>query len=126
MAVFSTNLVIYKHTDFEQTFLLEDSQSNSAKDLTGFSGTCKMQRTLNLGSLTGFTVTFVNRLNGKVRISLTNTQTANIEDGKYFYELMLTDPNNVTERVIEGIVIVKHPVTYPSDPPLTPFVPQVP
>ena len=126
MAVFSTNLLIYKHTDFEQTFILEDSQSNSAKDLTDFTGTCKMQRTLNLGSLTEFNLAFTNRALGKVRISLTSTQTANIADGKYFYELMLTDPNSVVERVIEGIVIVKHPVTYPSDPPLTPFDPQVP
>ena len=85
-----------------------------------------MQRTLNLGSLTAFTVTFVNRLNGKVRISLTSTQTANIADGKYFYELMLTDPNNVVERVIEGVVIVKHPVTWDSPNPLTPFDAQVP
>jgi len=126
MAVFSTNLVIYKFTDFEQTFLLEDSQSNSAKNLTGFTGTCKMQRTLNLGELTAFNFAFTNRELGKVRISLTNTQTANIADGKYFYELMLTDPNGVVERVIEGVVIVKHPVTYPSEAPLTPFVPQVP
>ena len=126
MAVFSTNLLIYKHTDFEQTFILEDSQSNSAKDLTGFTGTCKMQRTLNLGSLTAFNLAFTNRTLGKVRISLTSTQTANIADGKYFYEFMLTDPNGVVERVIEGIVIVKHPVTYPSEAPLTPFVPQVP
>ena len=126
MAVFSTNLLIYKHTDFEQTFILEDSQSNSAKDLTGFTGTCRMQRTLNLGELTALTVSFTNRALGKVRISLTNTQTALIEEGKYFYELMLTDPDSVVERVIEGVVIVKHPVTYPSDPPLTPFVPQVP
>ena len=126
MAVFSTNLIIYKHTDFEQTFVLEDGQSNSAKDLTGFTGTCKMQRTLNLGSLTSFSLSFTNRSLGKVRISLTNTQTANIEDGKYFYELMLTDPDGIVERVIEGVVIVKQPVTYPSDPPLTPFVPQVP
>jgi len=126
MAVFSTNLVIYKFTDFEQTFVLEDSRSNSEKNLTGFSATCKMQRTLNLGSLTEFTISFPDRLEGKVSISLNDTQTALIEEGKYFYELMLTDPNDVTERVIEGIVIVKHPVTYPSDPPLTPFVPQVP
>ena len=126
MAVFSTNLVIYKFTDFEQTFLLEDSQSNSAKDLTGFTGTCKMQRTLNLGELTAFNFSFTNRALGKVRISLTNTQTANIADGKYFYELMLTDPDGVVERVIEGVVLVKHPVTYTSYPPLTPFVPQVP
>ena len=126
MAVFSTNLIIYKHTDFEQTFILEDSQSNSAKDLTGFTGSCKMQRTLNLGGLTAFNLAFTNRSLGKVRITLTSTQTANIEDGKYFYELMLTDPNGVTERVIEGVVIVKHPVTYPSEAPITPFVPQVP
>ena len=126
MAVFSTNLVIYKFTDFEQTFLLEDSQSNSAKDLTGFTGTCKMQRTLNLGELTAFNLSFTNRELGKVRISLTNTQTANIADGKYFYELMLTDPNDVVERVIEGIVIVKHPVTWDSPNPLTPFDAQVP
>ena len=126
MAVFSTNLLIYKHTDFEQTFVLEDSQSNSAKDLTGFTGSCKMQRTLNLGDLTAFNLAFTNRELGKVRISLTSAQTANIADGKYFYELMLTDPNGVVERVIEGVVIVKHPVTYPSEAPLTPFVPQVP
>ena len=126
MAVFSTNLLIYIHTDFEQTFLLEDSQANSAKDLTGFTGTCRMQRTLNLGSLTAFTVTFTNRTLGKVRISLTNTQTALIAEGKYFYELVLTDSNDISERVIEGVVIVKHPVTWPSPPPLNPFDPQIP
>ena len=126
MAVFSTNLIIYKHTDFEQTFVLEDGQSNSAKDLTGFTGSCKMQRTLNLGGLTAFNLAFTNRTLGKVRISLTSTQTANIADGKYFYELMLTDPNGVVERVIEGVVIVKHPVTWDSPNPLTPFDAQVP
>ena len=126
MAVFRTNLIIYKHTDFEQTFVLEDSQTNSFKDLTDFTGTCRMQRTLNLGSLTAFNLTFTNRIRGKIRISLTDDQTAVIEEGKYFYELMLTDPNDVTERVIEGVVIVIHPVTWPSPPPLTPFDAQVP
>ena len=126
MAVFSTNLIIYKHTDFEQTFVLEDSQTNSFKDLTDFTGTCKMQRTLNLGSLTEFNLSFTNRTGGKVRIGLTAAQTANVSPGKYFYELMLTDSNDVVERVIEGIVIVKQPVTWPSPPPETPFDEQVP
>ena len=126
MATFSTNLVIYTHTDFEQTFLLEDNLSNSAKDLTGFTGSCKMQRTLNLGSLTAFNLSFPNRTGGKVRIGLTAAQTANVELGKQFYELMLTDPDGNVERVIEGIVIVKQPVTWPSPTPETPFDPQVP
>ncbi len=85
-----------------------------------------MQRTLNLGSLTAFNLSFTNRALGKLRISLSNAQTANIEEGKYFYELMLTDSGGVVERVIEGQVIVKHPVTWDSPPPLTPFDPQVP
>ena len=126
MAVFRTNLVIYKYTDFEQTFMLEDSSTNSAKDLTGFTATCRMQRTLNLGSLTAFTVSFTNRTQGKIRITLTDDQTAQIADGKYFYELVLTDPSGIVERVIEGVVIVKHPVTWPSPPPLNPFDPQIP
>ena len=126
MATFSTNLVIYTHTDFEQTFLLEDNRSNSAKDLTGFTATCKMQRTLNLGSLTQFNLSFPNRLGGKVRIGLTAAQTANVPPGKYFYELMLTDPDGKVEKVIEGIAIVKQPVTWPSPPPENPFDEQVP
>ena len=126
MAVFSTNLVIYKYTDFEQTFMLEDSSTNSAKDLTGFTATCRMQRTLNLGRITAFTVSFTNRTQGKIRITLTDDQTAQIADGKYFYELVLTDPSGIVERVIEGVVIVKHPVTWPSPPPLNPFDPQIP
>ena len=126
MAVFSTNLVIYKYTDFEQTFMLEDSSTNSAKDLTGFTATCRMQRTLNLGSLTAFTVSFTNRTQGKIRITLTDAQTAEIADGKYFYELVLCDPRGIVECVIEGVVIVKHPVTWPSPPPLNPFDPQIP
>ena len=129
MAVFSTNLIVYTHTDFEQTFLLEDNQSNSAKDLTGFTGTCRMQRTLNLGSLTAFTLSFTNRKLGKVRISLTAAETALLQvtpHGKQFYELMLTDPDGNVERVIEGIVIVKQPVTWPSPPPENPFDEQVP
>ena len=126
MAVFSTNLLIYKHTDFEQTFVLEDGLSNSAKNLTDFTGTCRMQRTLNLGSLTAFNLSFTNRALGKLRISLTNAHTANIEEGKYFYELMLTDPSGIVERVIEGVVIVKHHVTWPSPQPLNPFDPQIP
>jgi len=128
MAVFSTNLVVYTHTDFEQTFLLEDNQSNSAKDLTGFTGTAKFKRQFenNRHNLRAFNISFPNRIGGKVRIGLTASQSALVPPGKYFYEILLNDGNDVIERVIEGTVIVKQPVTWPSPPPENPFVPQVP
>ena len=127
MAVFSTNLVVYTHTDFEQTFLLEDSRSNSAKDLTGFSGTARFKRQFeDNADPRSFNVSFPNRTGGKVRIGLGHTQTALIKPGKYFYEILLKDGSNFIERVVEGTVIVKQPVTWPSPTPFNPFVPQVP
>tara|TARA_B100001989_G_scaffold186905_1_gene136396 strand:- start:13 stop:396 length:384 start_codon:yes stop_codon:yes gene_type:complete len=127
MAVFSTNLIVYTHTDFEQTFLLENDQSNSAKDLTGYTGTARFKRqTQDLSDPKAFNVTFPNRTLGKVRIGLTATQSAAIKPGKYFYEILLNDGNDKIERVVEGIVIVKQPVTWPSPTPENPFESQVP
>ena len=127
MAVFSTNLVVYTHTDFEQTFLLEDNQSNSAKDLTGFTGTARFKRQIqDLSDPTAFNLSFPNRSLGKIRITLTDDQSALIKPGKYFYEILLKDSNDNVERVVEGIVIVKQPVTWPSPTPQNPFEPQVP
>ena len=128
MAVFSTNLIIYTHTDFEQTFLLEDSQSNSAKDLTGFTGTARFKRQIQQNTMKSqaFNLSFPNRPLGKVRLGLTATQSAAIKPGKYFYEVILNDGNDVLEKVVEGTMIVKQPVTWPSPPPENPFEPQVP
>ena len=127
MAVFSTNLIVYTHTDFEQTFLLEDNQSNSAKDLTGFTGTARFKKQIqDLSDPTAFNLSFPNRTLGKIRIGLTATQSALVPPGKYFYEILLKDSNDIIERVVEGTVIVKQPVTWPSPPPENPFEPQVP
>ena len=127
MAVFSTNLIIYTHTDFEQTFLLEDDRSNSAKDLTGFTGTARFKRQIqDLSDPTAFNISFPNRALGKVRISLTDDQSALIKPGKYFYEILLKDSDDKVERVVEGIVIVKQPVTWPSPAPLNPWDGMIP
>ena len=127
MAVFSTNLIVYTHTDFEQTFLLEDNQSNSAKNLTGFTGTARFKNQFESNTIPkSFNLSFPNRKLGKVRIGLTATQSALIDPGKYFYEILLKDSNDIVERVVEGTVIVKQPVTWPSPAPENPFEPQVP
>ena len=127
MAVFSTNLIVYTHTDFEQTFLLEDNQANTAKDLTGFTGTARFKRQIqDLSDPTAFNISFPNRTLGKVRIGLNATQSAAVKPGKYFYEILLKDSNDVVERVVEGTVIVKQPVTWPSPAPLNPWDGMIP
>ena len=112
MAVFNTNLLIHTGTDFEQTFVLEDDRTNSAKDLTGYTGVAKFKQYPNAYS-TGdgaFDFGFTNRTLGKIRISMADTATAKLEPGKFFYDVLLNDGSTV-ESVIEGQLIVKKAVT---------------
>ena len=114
MAVFNTNLLIHTGTDFEQTFVLEDDRTNSAKDLTGYTGVAKFKQYPNAYSTSDstFDFAFTNRGLGKIRIAMTDTVTAKLEAGKYFYDVLLNDGSSV-ESVIEGQLIVKRSVTRP-------------
>ena len=113
MAVtYVANLVIYTGTDFDQTFVLEDAQSNSVKDLTGFSGCAQMKRYESSLKTADFTVAFANdRKTGRVSLSLLATDTASLKPGKYFYDLLLNSPTGTTTRAVEGTVLVKKAVT---------------
>ena len=58
---------------------------------------------------------------------LSSEQAATIEEANYVMTEMDAETiQGIVERVIEGVVIVKHPVTWPSPPPLNPFDPQIP
>ena len=93
----------------------------------GFTGTARFKKQIQDNSNpTAFNISFPNRKLGKVRIGLTATQSALVKPGKYFYEILLNDGNDFIERVVEGTVIVKQPVTWPSPPPENPFDEQVP
>ena len=113
MAVtYVSNLVLYTGTDFEQTFVLEDADSNSPKDLTGYSGCAQMKRYESSSKTADFTVSFANdRETGRVTISLVAADTLNLKAGKYFYDLLLNSPTSSTTRAVEGTILVKKSVT---------------
>ena len=107
-----SNLVIYTGTDFDQTFVLEDAQSNSIKDLTGFNACAQMKRYESSLKTADFTVAFANdRTTGRVTISLLAADTAKLKPGKYFYDLLLNNPTGTTTRAVEGTVLVKKAIT---------------
>ena len=110
MAVFSNNLTIHTGTDFEQTCVLEDGNTNSALNLTGYSGCAKIKKYQSSTTAASFSLAFTNRTGGKVRISMAADTTINLKAGKYFYDVLLNSGSNI-ERVIEGEVLVKRSVT---------------
>lgn len=113
MAVtYVSNLVIYTGTDFEQTFVFEDSQTNSAIDLTNYNGCAQMKRYESSLKTADFTVSFGNNpTTGRVTISMLSTVTSGLKAGKYFYDVLLNSPAGTTTRAVEGTVLVKKAVT---------------
>lgn len=110
--VYTSNLIIHTNTDFEQTFVFEDTTTNSSLNLAGYSGCSQLKRYESSSKTADFTVTFSNdRTTGKVTLSMGSTTTAAIKAGKYFYDVLLNSPQGVTTRVVEGTVLVKQSVT---------------
>jgi hypothetical protein len=99
------NLVIPQGADYTNLFLLEDS-NNSPINMSGYSGICHIKKHPTSRTKVGLGVSFPAPPVGQVRISLGSTITSTMKPGKYVYDLLLTDGNNVKTRVVEGIVTV--------------------
>lgn len=111
MAVYVSNIVVNTGVDFNQVFTLEDGQSNSALNLTNFSVKAQMRKHPAATGVTTFTSSIFNATAGQITIGLSTTSTASLKEGRYVYDVVLTDTSNVMSRVIEGSVLVKKGVT---------------
>ena len=86
-----SNLFIDQDADFTTTVTINDS-NGSALDLTSYTALAMIRKTYQSTSATTFTSTFASdRTTGQITISLTDTQTAALESGRYVYDLVITD-----------------------------------
>jgi hypothetical protein len=109
---YTSDLVIYTGTDFGQTFELENNQTNSTLDLTGYSGCAQLKRYESSSKAANFVVSFSNdTTDGRVLVALAATVSAEIKPGKYFYDLLLRNAAGTITRVVEGTALVKKSVT---------------
>ena len=101
-----SNLFINQDTDFSTTVTVNDS-SGSALNLTSYTALAMIRKTYQSTTATTFTSTFAaDRTTGQITISLTYAQTALLEDGRYVYDLVVTDNSGIKTRVVEGIATV--------------------
>jgi hypothetical protein len=111
MAVYVVNLVIDQGSDFNQSFNLESSVTNAALNLTGYTGSAQVRKHASSSKFYDFTVSFTDRGNGTVKLSMTDTITSRIKPGRYIYDIILTDTSGLKERVVEGSVLVREGAT---------------
>jgi len=111
MAVYVVNLVIDQGSDFNQSFNLESSVTNAALNLTGYTGSAQIRKHASSKKSYDFTVSFPDRANGVVKLTLTDTITSRIKPGRYIYDIILTDTSGLKERVVEGSVLTREGAT---------------
>ena len=68
--------------------------SNSAFNLTGYSGSGQMRKSTSIGSTTiaagTFTVGITSALDGTLQISMGSTDTRNLAEGRYMYDVLVS------------------------------------
>jgi len=105
MAASPLNLTVEQGVDFEVTITVRNRDS-SPLNLLGYTAVSELKKHYTSSTSYAFTVTFVDRINGRIALSMTNALTTTIPEGRHVYDVILTSPNNVKSRVVQGTVIV--------------------
>ena len=80
-------------------------------DLTGYTVASQMRKSYQSSTAYNFTASVYNAATGKVRLQLTDTQSAAIPAGRWLYDVEITSPSGTKTRVVEGIVTVSPQIT---------------
>tara|TARA_R100000030_G_scaffold63770_1_gene48487 strand:+ start:2934 stop:3314 length:381 start_codon:yes stop_codon:yes gene_type:complete len=90
---YGANLSIYGGTDFSTTFNVKTT-SNTAFNLTSYSGAGALAKSVAVGATLGatdtFTVGITSAVGGLLKISLTDTETSALTEGRYVYDVLVT------------------------------------
>lgn len=103
MAVYVNNITVDTGSNFYRDFYLDDVDGNPI-DLTGYTGKSEIRKhPESVGVAATFTLAFVDRTSGRIRLSLDRYVTEKIKPGRYAYDVMFTDSSNKKSIVIEGM-----------------------
>lgn len=111
MAVYVSNIVIEQGFDFDTSFQLEDTRSNSFLDLSGSSSSATLKKTYSSSLSVSFASTITSPLEGIISISLNADQTTALKPGRYVYDVKLTTQNGKELKAVEGAALVRPGVT---------------
>lgn len=103
-----SNLLIDQGTTFSSIINLTDEEGNPI-NLSNYTGAAQMRKHYSSSNSVSFAVELT--ANGRVTLSLSANQTANIVAGRYVYDVEVTDNLGTISRIVEGIVTVTPNVT---------------
>ena len=105
------NFTLQRRADYSLDLQFKDS-NDAVIDLTGYTVYAQAWNEERTTKSADFTVTYTNRSNGQISLSLTDTQTAAFPD-ELRYDVLLEDSGGNREYYLEGIITVSQGYTSP-------------
>ena len=109
-AVYVHNITIDNGADYEQEYDMFEV-GGKVIDLTGFSAKAQLRRHRGSKTSTSFIIGFIDRKNGKIKLSIPNYITSKLKPGRYIYDILFTKPSGTKEIVLEGSVRVRQGIS---------------
>ena len=105
---YGANLTIYGGSNFNTTFNITDD-ANTSFNLTSYSGSAAISKSVSVGATLGITTTFTvgitSAIGGKLEISLGSTATRNLAEGRYVYDVLISS-GSTTYTLVNGNIMV--------------------
>ena len=117
MAVYTSNLSLTTDSDFSQIFTLENAETNSPTNLTGFTIASSIRKHPAAKRGEGFEATIINASAGKIRLGMSGIKSRKLADegffrtGRYVYDVVIRDSASERTKVLEGTVLVNIGIT---------------
>jgi hypothetical protein len=110
MAVYVSNIVIEQGFDFDTSFQLEDTRTNSPLILTDASSTAQLRKFHGSSTAVSLASTITSPDLGIISISLTGSQTVNLKPGRYVYDVKILNAGR-EYKAVEGAALIRGGVT---------------
>ena len=104
------NFKVDRRADFPIRLTFKDS-TGTAINLTGFTVAAQVYNEDRSTKFADWSVSYVNRSNGIVDISLSDTDTASFTPNILFYDVLLTEPSGSKNYYLEGKLFINEGYT---------------
>lgn len=110
MSVYVSNIVVEQGYDFDTSFQLQDTRTNSPIILSSITSEAMLRKHYGATSAVSFATTVTDAEEGILSISLNASQTRDLKPGRYVFDVKLTNDGNYF-KAVEGVVLVRAGVT---------------
>ena len=104
------NVTVQRRADYSVLLQFKDS-TGTVIDLTGYTVAAQVWDKGRTTKSADFGVTYTNRTNGQVTISLTDDQTATFTASELYYDVLVTDTAGIKSYYLEGVIFVSEGYT---------------